>query len=194
QHCVEIQGEMKPFADDGHEQIAADGDPHLGFDGVLRGAVKGFDPQMLLDPFEEQFNMPATTIQFSDDVSRKSEVVGEEHQPLFPLGVPKADTTQLSWIAFSGVEPLQRDGLIALHARTLVHGMRNETKETEVLTCPCNEESTVQSPAIQSFEVEVTAIHDVEGTRLRSELVQHIDIVNARRSNANKRGDLPSQI
>lgn len=53
-----------------------------------------------------------------------------------------------------------------------------------------NKESTVQGPAVESFEVEVTAIHDVEGARLRSELIQHIDIVNARRSNANKRGNL----
>jgi hypothetical protein len=100
----------------------------------------------------------------------------------------------VSRIAFSGVEPLQRDGLIALHAPALVHGMRNETTETEVLACPCNEESTVQGPTIQSFEVEVTAIHDVEGARLRSKLIQHIDIVNAGRSNANKRGNLATQI
>ena len=90
QNCVEIQREIEPFANDGHEQVAADGDPDLGFDGVLRGAVKGFDAQVLLNPFEEQFDMPATTVQFGDDVSRKSEVVGQKHQSLLPQGVPKA--------------------------------------------------------------------------------------------------------
>lgn len=164
QNCVEIQGQAEPFANDGHEQIAADGDPDLGFDGVLRGAIKGLDPQMLLDPFEEQLDMPAAAVQFGDDVSRKSEVVRQKHQALFPLGVPKADTTQLSRIALGGIEPLQRDRLIALHARALVNGMRNKTAETEVFPCSCNEESTVQGPAIQTFEVEVTAIHDVEGS------------------------------
>src|SRR5579859_4743981 len=133
QNCVEIEGQVEPFADDGHEQVAADGDPDLGFDGILGGTVKGLDAQVLLDPFEEEFDMPATTVQFGDDVSRKSEVVGQKYQPLFSLSVPKADTTQLSRIALGGIEPLQRDGLIALHACALVHGMRNETTETEVL-------------------------------------------------------------
>lgn len=194
QYCVEIQGEIEPFAEDGHEQVAADGDPDLGFDGVLRGAVKGFDAQVLLDPFEEQFDMPATTVQFGDDVRRKSEVISEEHQSLFPLGIPITNATKLSWIAFSGVEPLQRDGLIALHARAFVNGMRDATQKAEVFPRTSDEESAMQGPAIQSFEVEVTAIHDIEGARLRSELVQHIDIVNARRSNANKRWNLATQV
>ena len=34
--------------------LNADGDPDLGFDGVGRCAVKGFDSQMLLDPAEEE--------------------------------------------------------------------------------------------------------------------------------------------
>src|SRR6476646_2373845 len=90
QHCVEIQGQVEAFADDGHEQVGTDGNRDLGFDGILRGAVKGLDAQVLLDPFEEEFDMPATTVQFGDDVSRKSEVISEEHQSLFPLDVPKA--------------------------------------------------------------------------------------------------------
>lgn len=147
QHCVEIRGQVEPFADDGHEQVAADGDPDLSFDGVLRGAVKGFDAQVLLDPFEEQFDMPATTVQFGDDVSWKSEVVSEEHQPLFPLGIPVTNATKLSGIAFSGVEPLQRDGLIALHARALIHGMRDEAQKAEVFPRANDEESAMQGPS-----------------------------------------------
>ena len=194
QHGVEIQGQVEPFANDGHEQVAADGDPDLSFDGVLRSAVKGLDAQVLFDPFEEQFNMPATTVQFCDDVSRKSEVIGEKHQSLFPLGIPIPNAPKLSWIAFSGVEPLQRDGLIALYAGVLVHRMRNETTETEVLPRACNEESTVQGPAIQPFEVEVAAVHDVEGAGFGSELVEDVHVVNACRCNADKRGNLPAQI
>jgi hypothetical protein len=72
--------------------------------------------------------------------------------------------------------------------------MRDEAQKAEVFPRASDEESAMQGPTIQSFEVEVTAIHDVEGTRLRSELIQHIDIVNARRSNANKRGNLAPQI
>ena len=58
---------MEPFADDCHQKITANGDPNLRFDGILRGSIKGFDPQMLLDPFEEQFNVPAAAVQFTLD-------------------------------------------------------------------------------------------------------------------------------
>ena len=39
--------------------LDTDRGPDLGFDGILRGAVEGFDAQVLFDPFEEQFDLPA---------------------------------------------------------------------------------------------------------------------------------------
>ena len=37
----------------GNHEVNADRDPDLGAYGVLTGAVKGFDAEVLLDPFEE---------------------------------------------------------------------------------------------------------------------------------------------
>jgi len=51
---VEADLDAEPFAHDGHQHVNRDGDPDLGFDGVLAGAVEGLDAQMLLDPFEQQ--------------------------------------------------------------------------------------------------------------------------------------------
>ena len=47
------------FADDRQENIDGDGDPDLSFHGVLIVAVKAFDSDALLDPFEEEFDTPA---------------------------------------------------------------------------------------------------------------------------------------
>jgi len=48
---------MQAFLENSDEQINGDGAPDLGAHGVGAGAVKGFDAQMLLDPFEEQFDL-----------------------------------------------------------------------------------------------------------------------------------------
>jgi hypothetical protein len=63
-----------------NEYVNRDGDPDLCFDSVLDGAVKDFDTQMLLDPFEKQFDLPAAAIQLRDSQCRQGEMVGEEHQ------------------------------------------------------------------------------------------------------------------
>ena len=58
--------QMQAFFQNGDEQVNGDGAPDLGAHRVGAGAIKGFDTQMLLDPFEEQFDLPAATIQLGN--------------------------------------------------------------------------------------------------------------------------------
>ena len=67
---------MQTFFQNGDEQINGDGGPDLGAHGVRAGAVKGFAAQMLLEPFEEEFDLPAAPKQFGDGQCREHEVVG----------------------------------------------------------------------------------------------------------------------
>jgi hypothetical protein len=48
---------------DGNQHVHRDRDPDLRFDRVFGGAVKGFDSEILLDPFEEQLDLPSAAIQ-----------------------------------------------------------------------------------------------------------------------------------
>jgi hypothetical protein len=57
---------MQAFAHDGHEDVDAYGDPHLSLDCIFRGTEEGLDAKMLLDPLEEQFDLPATAIKLGD--------------------------------------------------------------------------------------------------------------------------------
>ena len=57
---------MQTFFQNGDEQVNGDGAPDLGAHGVLARTVERFDAQMLLDPFEEQFHLPATAIELRD--------------------------------------------------------------------------------------------------------------------------------
>jgi hypothetical protein len=42
----------------------------LGLDGILGGPVKRFDTKVLFDPFEKDFDLPATLKQFGNGPCR----------------------------------------------------------------------------------------------------------------------------
>jgi hypothetical protein len=49
--------------DDCYQDIDADGDPDLRPHSVLGSAVETFDAQVLLDPLEEQLDLPSAPVQ-----------------------------------------------------------------------------------------------------------------------------------
>jgi len=61
----------------------------LRFHRVLVRAEKRLDAQMLLDPFEEQLDLPTAFVELGDGQSRKLEVVGEEPEAFVVLFVTK---------------------------------------------------------------------------------------------------------
>lgn len=100
-----------------------DGDPDLRLDGVLRRAEEGLDPQMLLDPLEEEFHLPAAAIEFGHGQRRQREVVGEKDEGLGRLGILETNAAQRRLELLTGVEAGQEDGLIADHPRRAIDGM-----------------------------------------------------------------------
>ena len=60
--CVEGVGQTKAFFRDGDQGIGGHRGPDLDFDGIGRGSKETLDAQMLLDPFEEQLNLPALMV------------------------------------------------------------------------------------------------------------------------------------
>ena len=77
--------EPQAFFDDGNQYIDRDGDPDLSLHGIVAGAIKGLDAKVLLDPLEEQFDLPATSIQLSDGQRRQGKIVGQKNQSLVGL-------------------------------------------------------------------------------------------------------------
>src|ERR1035437_449972 len=68
-----FQGEA--LLDDGNEDVNRYGDPDLRLHRVVRRAVELFDPKVLLDPFEKQFDLPAALVEGADRRGRKGELV-----------------------------------------------------------------------------------------------------------------------
>ena len=58
--------EAQLLLDDGDQDVGSHGAPDLRFHGVLAGAEEAFDAQVLLDPLEEQFDLPTTAIELCE--------------------------------------------------------------------------------------------------------------------------------
>lgn len=54
----------------------------MDIDRVLGCAEERLDPQVLLDPFEKEFDLPPAPVELRDRLCLHLEVVGEEHEPL----------------------------------------------------------------------------------------------------------------
>ena len=82
QDCVETGLDVETFLDDGDQDVDGDSDPDLRLDGVLGGAEEALDAQVLLDPFEEQLDLPAAFVEPCDGERRQGEVVCQKHRGL----------------------------------------------------------------------------------------------------------------
>jgi len=112
QQGVQTAGQMKPLFQDGHEQVDAQSHPDLGFDGIGRRAEEGLDPQVLLDPLEEQLDLPAQPEDVRNGLCRDRKDVGQEHKVLFCVGLHVGDPPQGLRIGLAGTSCGEHDGLI----------------------------------------------------------------------------------
>jgi len=97
---------MQTFFQNGDEQINGAGDPDLGAHRVERRAVKGFDAQMLLEPFEEQFDLPAAPIELGDGHARNAGNFRNQLRRYEVANLPQKvalETCWLDWVFFSSL-------------------------------------------------------------------------------------------
>jgi len=78
------------------------------FDRILGCAIEGFDSKMLLDPFEEQFDLPSGLVQQCDGPSWFAEVVGQEHEFLARRRIGIPDATQGVGVAMMRIKPFKQ--------------------------------------------------------------------------------------
>jgi hypothetical protein len=93
QQCVEGGFQGEALLDDGDQDVDGNRDPDLRLHGIVRRAVELFDPEMLLDPFEEQLDLPAALV---------GGLVGQKHQRLSGFWILEADAAQMIRIVLAG--------------------------------------------------------------------------------------------
>jgi len=184
---------MEPLFENRYQQVNREGDCDLGAHRIFARAVESFDSQMLFDPFEEQFDLPAQTVDLSHRQCWQVEIVGQKHQRVVRVGIVIADAANDLWIGALNVKAVQHDGLIETQTGALVDRARITSAAAEILPSTRHEESLMLVDAIQSSKIQIGSVHDVERAGLEDELVQNIDIVDAARRDNKYGGDVSLQ-
>ena len=99
------------------QKINDHSDPDLGEHGVGSRTEEPLDLGVLLDAFEEQFDLPAGFVNIRDRSSRELEVVGQKHITLPGFRISISDAPQLNRTLLCGLNTGKLDRLIA--AQTL---------------------------------------------------------------------------
>ena len=185
---------LKAFFDDGNEHIDRNRYPYLGFHGVLRRAVETLDSQVLLDPLEEQFNMPAAAVKVGDGHRRKREVVCDEDKGLVPFFVPVLYESQGFGEIFDALYACELNRLVADKSCRAVHLGGEGAAVFGIGIGSQNEETQGLMETMETTEVKVGAIHDIEGAGFGGEQVQDIDIMRFAAEDVNECGDIATQV
>jgi hypothetical protein len=118
---------MQPFFDDGDKDVSRNHDPYLGLDGILAGAQKCLDAQMLFDPFEEQFDLPALLVKRRNHLWLERKIVSQESDALSGV-VLDDDTPKRRGIVLARIE----------HREYSLYLSRETEAATWFSRCHCN--------------------------------------------------------
>jgi len=187
-------GQMQAFLGNGDQHVGADCDPDLRLDRVLVGAIKRLDAQMLLDPFEKQFDLPALAIQVRNQRGFEGEVVGQKSYSFARL-VLDYYTSQRGGIVLAGIKEGQHTCLVAHDVRTgSVHGVGVTPLELGIGLGTGDEEGVGLMDHKQSLEIQVPAIEQVVRARLDVQQVQGVDLVGLAVADVDECGDGAAQV
>ena len=185
---------MQFFPNDSDQCIDRHRDPDLRLDRIFRGTEKLLDTKMLLDPFEEQLDLPAAFVKSADGFWRQDHLIGEEDERLAGFRVAEADPAQMRGVILFGIEAIQRNRLVAEDANTALCLSRINSMSFEIRLGASDEEGTGQMQAMQAPEVDIATIHDVDRTGFRRQQIQRMHVVQFAVRDMDEAGDVASQI
>ena len=182
------------FFQTGDHEINTYGDPNLGLHGVLGYAKKCLDAEVLLNPLEEQFDMPAAFVNGRDSQGGQGEVVAQENQPLSSCSIAIANAPELVGVLAFAFGDFQSDDLVATDAAGSVHGLGGTNVEPHVAFGAGYEEGGGQMDAKQPLKIDVTTIHHVNACGFKSQFVKDVYVMHTSICNADEYRDGAAQI
>ena len=177
QKGVERDLQMQSLLDNRDEDINRNGHPNLRPHGVFRGSIERLDSQVLFDPAEEKFHLPAKFVELGDRQRGQKEIVCQKGQVPIVLPVVEPHPTDRVGIVGLGFGAGQRDPLVADQVLGFVDGLRRDSTRLEIRLGPDDEKRMVLMEGVESGKVQISSIQDVEGTRLEREIVEDPNIV-----------------
>jgi len=107
----------------------------------------------------------------------QKKIVCQKGQVPIVLPVVEPNPTDLVGIVGLGFGTGQGDSLVAGQVRGFVDRLRQDSARLEIRLGPDDEKHMVLMEGVKSREVQISSIQDVEGTRLKREIVEDPGIV-----------------
>lgn len=177
-----------------HDQIGADARPDLCFNGIYGLSIKRFDSQVLLNPFKEQFDLPATFVVVGDPSGVAPGDVGQKDNILLGLGIDQTNPTHRPRISSLGFGAGQPDDLIALQTAGRINRRGGFAIILQILFGPNYKPSTLAVQVVQTLKIQVSTIHNIDAAGQDRDHVQDLYIVGLAVGNMDKCGDGALQV
>ena len=143
---------------------------------------------------KKEFHLPSIFVESCDGQGWQGRIVGQENQALVGLGIFEADAAQMFGIVFGHVKPVQGDRLIADYARGPVRCTGIHAPGIHAALGARDEESTGLMQLVPTVEIDLAAIHHIEGAGLDGEQIEDVDIVHLAVADVHKFGNRAPQI
>ena len=121
-------------------------------------------------------------------------MIGQENKGAVVDRVVEFDPAQLGGIVVVSVNACRAHGLIATHAGSEVDGMGIEPGQSQSPFGSNDKERSCLYDAVETSEIEVAPIHNVECARLENQIVEPIDLMNIAGRNVDRGGNRSAQI
>jgi len=185
---------MKTLLDDSDQHVDGDSNPQLCLHRVKRSAVECFDAEVLLDPFEEKFDLPTTFIQLRYDQRIEIEIIGQKCEVDVMLGGIVTDTAQLNRIVYLAIDARQYDCLIRTQTGTAVNRARVHAPELRIYPIANNEKRGSRGDMEQAHKIDVATVHNVESVWFQKQSVKQAPVRSIPVGDFNKSRNRAAQI
>ena len=185
-----------PLLRNDEQKVVANGYPDLRVNGVPGGSVEGLDVKVLLDPLEEEFDLPAFAVQFRDGQRVfNGEVVGQEAIKLSGLKVLIHNKSHRVRVLPGGVVAGKPDRLIGKDAGTFANRPGLKNLVDHVVFGPGDKEGELLLKVlVKLLERDISLVHQVESTGFYRDFIHNLGIVDLTRSEQNKGRDRASKV
>ena len=181
--------------DDSDETVCDDGNMNLDAYRIVALSPERLDLEVLLDPFEEQLDLPPIFVKEGDVLGCEIEVVRVVSERALQVWGIVDDTPDFAWVLFL-VLLLRKDN--SLVAQDVVRSVKNvfAVKDFIVRTLlfADDKEGSGHCNLVKSSEVKVSPVKDIARQRLVCEPVHSIDIMHVGIGDTIEHGNLRDNI
>src|ERR671924_2378976 len=153
QSSVQSSRQVEFLVEDCHYDVDGYRDPDLRLHRIRAVAVEVLDSQMLLDPSEEQLDLPAQLVEPCHGQSRDLEMVAQEDEVATAFGIEIADAAKGPGKCRPRFGKGQFADVVATQALLAVDRQGAMAREAQVVLGPRDEEGAAGGKARQPNEV-----------------------------------------